>query len=72
VAFIVCSGVIVISFLFLVFFFYLDEPLNLISDPRWFDINAVTGVLKLYFRELQEPLLTFALFDPLIACCSKS
>jgi len=49
----------------------LDESLNLITDPRWFDINAITGVLKLYFRELQEPLLTFALFDPLIACCSK-
>lgn len=28
-----------------------------------FDIHVLTGALKLFFRELQEPLFTFALFD---------
>ncbi|KAI9323398.1 Rho GTPase activation protein [Dichotomocladium elegans] len=27
------------------------------------DINAVTGLLKLYFRELRNPLLTFEYYD---------
>jgi len=32
------------------------------------DINSVAGVLKLYFRELREPLFPVQLFDELIAC----
>lgn len=35
-------------------------------DPS--DINSVAGVLKLYFRELREPLFPLHLFDELIAC----
>ncbi|KJE89220.1 hypothetical protein, variant [Capsaspora owczarzaki ATCC 30864] len=37
---------------------------NFESDSDWEDveINAVAGVLKLYFRELPEPLLTFELY----------
>ena len=27
------------------------------------DVHAVTGVLKLYLRELPEPLLTFELYE---------
>jgi len=38
-------------------------------DPS--DINSVAGVLKLYFRELREPLFPLHLFDELIACSSK-
>ena len=32
------------------------------------DINSVAGVLKLYFRELREPLFPVQIFDQLIAC----
>ena len=35
-------------------------------DPS--DINSVAGVLKLYYRELREPLFPLHLFDELIAC----
>ena len=29
------------------------------------DVHLIAGLLKLYFRELPEPLLTFQLFNPL-------
>ena len=32
------------------------------------DVNSVAGVLKLYFRELREPLFPVQIFDQLIAC----
>ncbi|KAK9236168.1 hypothetical protein V1525DRAFT_231081 [Lipomyces kononenkoae] len=32
------------------------------NDERWYDINTVAGCLKLYLRELPEPLLTEELF----------
>ncbi|GFO43846.1 slit-robo rho GTPase-activating protein 1, partial [Plakobranchus ocellatus] len=32
------------------------------------DINSVAGVLKLYFRELREPLFPLHLFDALVEC----
>jgi hypothetical protein len=35
------------------------------------DINSVAGVLKLYFRELREPLFPTHLFDELIECSSN-
>ena len=35
------------------------------------DINSVAGVLKLYFRELRDPLLPFHMFDDLMACSSN-
>ncbi|KAK9367480.1 hypothetical protein V1509DRAFT_626777 [Lipomyces kononenkoae] len=33
------------------------------NDERWYDINTVAGCLKLYLRELPEPLLTDELFS---------
>ncbi|KAK9469880.1 hypothetical protein V1512DRAFT_245311 [Lipomyces arxii] len=33
------------------------EPVDM-DDSRWYDINTVAGCLKLYLRELPEPLLT--------------
>ena len=43
-----------------------EEPVLGKVDTR--DINCVAGVLKLYFRELREPLFPLQLFDELIAC----
>lgn len=35
------------------------------------DINAVTGLLKLYFRELRNPLMTHEYYDWFIEAASK-
>lgn len=51
-------------------FFAGDDPLHEMVDAS--DINSVAGVLKLYFRELREPLFPLHLFDELISCSSKS
>lgn len=32
------------------------------------DMNSVAGVLKLYFRELKEPLFARDMFDAFIGC----
>uniref|UniRef100_A0A8C3SEM0 Rho-GAP domain-containing protein n=1 Tax=Chelydra serpentina TaxID=8475 RepID=A0A8C3SEM0_CHESE len=42
------------------------ERLSL-ADPEWDDVHVVTGALKLFFRELPEPLVPFALFDAFVA-----
>lgn len=50
----------------------LDCLLMLFQDPEDVnleeenDINVVTGLLKLYFRELKNPLLTFEYYDRVI------
>jgi len=43
-----------------------EESLLCKAEAR--DINSVAGVLKLYFRELREPLFPVQMFDQLIAC----
>ncbi|KAI8073872.1 hypothetical protein BC940DRAFT_267047 [Gongronella butleri] len=43
--------------------FETNEPLDLQSDDEINDICAVTSVLKQYFRELPNPLLTYELYD---------
>lgn len=35
---------------------------------EWPDISVITGVLKLYFRELPVPLGTFSMYDSFMAC----
>nr|XP_005282784.1 rho GTPase-activating protein 9 [Chrysemys picta bellii] len=42
-----------------------EERLSL-ADPEWDDVHVVTGALKLFFRELPEPLVPFALFDAFV------
>ncbi|XP_072364450.1 rho GTPase-activating protein 12b isoform X2 [Scyliorhinus torazame] len=42
-----------------------DEKLDL-NDSKWEDINVITGALKMFFRELPEPLFTYHLFNDFI------
>ncbi|XP_029450456.1 rho GTPase-activating protein 9 isoform X4 [Rhinatrema bivittatum] len=39
-----------------------EERLNL-DDSEWEDIHVVTGALKLFFRELPEPLIPYTLYE---------
>uniref|UniRef100_A0A8D0B0Q2 Rho-GAP domain-containing protein n=1 Tax=Salvator merianae TaxID=96440 RepID=A0A8D0B0Q2_SALMN len=43
-----------------------EEKLHL-SDPQWDDVHVLTGALKLFFRELPEPLVPYSVFDDFIA-----
>ncbi|XP_026541877.1 rho GTPase-activating protein 27 isoform X1 [Notechis scutatus] len=43
-----------------------DEYLDLDSG-QWDDVHVITGALKLFFRELPEPLFPFRFFNRLIA-----
>ncbi|XP_036306953.1 rho GTPase-activating protein 27 isoform X3 [Pipistrellus kuhlii] len=43
-----------------------DERLDL-DDGRWEDVHVITGALKLFFRELPEPLFPFSHFPKFIA-----
>ncbi|XP_056148592.1 rho GTPase-activating protein 12-like isoform X2 [Lampris incognitus] len=43
-----------------------DEKVNL-SDAKWEDIHVTTGALKMYFRELPEPLFTYGLFHDFVS-----
>ncbi|XP_062259998.1 rho GTPase-activating protein 12-like isoform X10 [Platichthys flesus] len=42
-----------------------DEKVNL-ADGKWEDIHVTTGALKMYFRELPEPLFTYSLFHDFV------
>lgn len=47
-----------------------DEKVNL-QDGKWEDIHVTTGALKMYFRELPEPLFTYALFHDFVSAISR-
>lgn len=47
-----------------------DERLDL-EDGRWEDVHVITGALKLFFRELPEPLFPFSHFRQFIAAISE-
>ncbi|XP_077169157.1 rho GTPase-activating protein 27 [Paroedura picta] len=38
-----------------------------LEEGRWDDVHVITGALKLFFRELPEPLFPFSHFDKFIA-----
>ncbi|XP_012683837.1 rho GTPase-activating protein 15 [Clupea harengus] len=42
-----------------------EEELNL-GDSQWEDIHVITGALKLFFRELPEPLFPFRFFEQFV------
>ncbi|XP_058501665.1 rho GTPase-activating protein 12-like isoform X3 [Solea solea] len=42
-----------------------DEKVSL-EDGKWEDIHVTTGALKMYFRELPEPLFTYTLFHDFV------
>ncbi|XP_035489521.2 rho GTPase-activating protein 12 isoform X1 [Scophthalmus maximus] len=48
-----------------------DEKVNL-SDGKWEDIHVTTGALKMYFRELPEPLFTYTLFHDFVGAIKIS
>ena len=47
-----------------------DEQIDLLSTQRCPDINAVAAVIKLYFRELVEPIFPYDRYDSLWAAVS--
>ena len=63
-----CSGGS--EFVQLLRYFPGEDPLA--EDYSIKDINSIAGVLKLYFRELPEPLFPFSLFDNFMSLVGRS
>lgn len=47
-----------------------EEKLNL-DQSDWEDIHVITGALKLFFRELPEPLVPFGFFTDIVETVSE-
>ena len=41
------------------------------TDHEWEDINIISGALKLFLRELPDPLIPFSLYNKFIEAGSK-
>lgn len=54
-------------FLLHVLCFVLTEEQLDLEDGQWEEIHVITGALKLFLRELPEPLFPFSCFDKFIA-----
>lgn len=54
-----------------VVFLFSEEHLDL-DHSQWEDIHVVTGALKMFFRELPEPLFPFRFFPLFVEAISKS
>ncbi|XP_051980980.1 rho GTPase-activating protein 12-like isoform X5 [Xyrauchen texanus] len=48
-----------------------DEKVNM-DDNKWEDIHVTTGALKMFFRELPEPLFTYASFNDFVEAIKNS
>ncbi|XP_014903010.1 rho GTPase-activating protein 9 isoform X5 [Poecilia latipinna] len=48
-----------------------EEKLNL-DESEWEDIHVVTGALKLFFRELPEPLIPYGFFTDIVETVKMS
>ncbi|KAI4544211.1 hypothetical protein MG293_004477 [Ovis ammon polii] len=47
-----------------------EEKLNL-DDSQWEDIHVVTGALKMFFRDLPEPLFPYSFFEQFVEAIKK-
>ena len=45
-----------------------EDPLANVTGR---DMNSVAGIIKLYFRELKEPLFARDMFDGFLSCIGK-
>ena len=57
-----------------VFIFYhvlAEEPCDFTNRDVWDDINVLTGALKLFLRELPEPVIPYGILDALVAAIRK-
>lgn len=52
------------------FCFFAEEKVDL-SSPEWSEIHLVAGALKMFLRELPEPVLPFRYFNEFISSCRK-
>ncbi|KAG9276981.1 rho GTPase-activating protein 9 [Astyanax mexicanus] len=43
-----------------------------LEDPQWEDIHVITGALKLFFRELPEPLVPYGFFHDIVETVKMS
>lgn len=48
------------------------DAFDLQDTDRFNDINSITSVLKNYFRQLPDPLLTYHLHESFVAAASTS
>ena len=51
--------------------FVVEEKIVL-GEPPFDDVHALTGSLKLYFRELPEPLIPYDFFSGFVEAISES
>lgn len=42
-----------------------------LNDTKWEDIHVTTGALKMFFRELPEPLFTYGFFTDFVDAISE-
>lgn len=47
-----------------------DLPVDF-NDREWEDINIISGALKLFLRELPDPLIPFGLYNKFIDAGSE-
>ena len=53
-------------------FLFISDPHVNLNSPEWADVNIITGCLKLYLRELPDPIIPFRQFRSIIDAASKA
>lgn len=51
---------------------FVVEEKVVLGEPPFDDVHALTGSLKLYFRELPEPLIPYDFFSGFVEAISES
>ena len=69
-----CFLFISFSFLFLLFVCLSLHSVGVsrVDIGSWPDVNVFAGALKLYLRELPEPLFSYALYEPFVQAARKA